>query len=72
MFDIGWSEFALVFTLALILLGPKECISLFYTFGKWVGQMKRELDRFHQQMEQNLDVPPPPQLKKKDTDASHE
>lgn len=71
MFDIGWSEFALVFILALILLGPKECISLFYTFGKWVGQMKRQLDAFHQQMEQTLDdqVDKPKKTKRNKTDG---
>lgn len=70
MFDIGWSEFALVFALALILLGPKECITLFYTFGKWVGQMKRELDTFHHHIEQNVESKG--DGGKKDKDGTHD
>lgn len=38
MIDIAWSEFLLVFLVAIIFLGPKELISLMKTIGTFVGK----------------------------------
>jgi sec-independent protein translocase protein TatB len=38
MIDIAWSEFLLVFLVAIIFLGPKELISLMKTVGSFVGK----------------------------------
>src|SRR6202049_4144035 len=38
MFDIGWSEFALIAVVALIAIGPKELPGVLRTVGQWRGK----------------------------------
>jgi sec-independent protein translocase protein TatB len=48
MFDIGWSEMALIMTVALIVIGPKDLPRLAREVGKWTGKaraMAREFQR---------------------------
>jgi sec-independent protein translocase protein TatB len=48
MFDIGWSEMAVILMVALIVIGPKDLPRVARTVGKWAGKargMAREFQR---------------------------
>ena len=48
MFDIGWSEMAVILAVALIVIGPKDLPRVARTIGKWTGKargMAREFQR---------------------------
>lgn len=40
MFDIAWSELALIGTVALVVIGPKDLPTALYTAGKWVRKAR--------------------------------
>ncbi len=40
MFDIGWSEMAIVALIALIVIGPRELPQVLRTIGRWVGKAR--------------------------------
>lgn len=40
MFDIGWSELAIIAVVALVVLGPKELASSMRTLGQWAGKAR--------------------------------
>lgn len=40
MFDIAWSEFALIGLVALIVIGPKDLPAALYTAGKWMRKAR--------------------------------
>ena len=40
MFDIGWSEMALILMVALIVIGPKDLPRVARTIGKWTGKAR--------------------------------
>ena len=44
MFDIGFSEIALVGVVALLVVGPKRLPELARTAGKWIGKTRRMID----------------------------
>jgi len=41
MFDIGWSEMAIVAIVALVVIGPKELPAALRTFAKWTKTARR-------------------------------
>ena len=48
MFDIGWSEMAVILMVALIVIGPKDLPRVARTIGKWTAKaraMAREFQR---------------------------
>ena len=48
MFDIGWSEMAVILMVALIVIGPKDLPRVARTVGKWTAKargMAREFQR---------------------------
>jgi sec-independent protein translocase protein TatB len=40
MFDIGWSEMAVVAAVALVVIGPKDLPKLLRTVGEWTGKAR--------------------------------
>jgi sec-independent protein translocase protein TatB len=59
MFDIGWSEMALVFLVALIVIGPKDLPRVARTMGQWVGKgraMAREFQRALEDMAREAEL----------------
>lgn len=40
MFDIGWSEMAVVAVVALVVLGPKDLPKLLRQVGEWTGKAR--------------------------------
>lgn len=48
MFDVGWSEMALILMVALVVIGPKDLPRVARTVGKWTAKargMAREFQR---------------------------
>ena len=48
MFDIGWSEMAVVAVVALIVIGPRDLPKLLYTAGKLAAKARATLSEFQQ------------------------
>lgn len=51
MFDIGWSEMALVLLVALIVIGPKDLPRVARTMGKWVAKGRSMAREFQSALE---------------------
>jgi sec-independent protein translocase protein TatB len=59
MFDIGWSEMALILLVALIVIGPKDLPRVARTVGQWVGKgraMAREFQRALEDMAREAEL----------------
>ena len=41
MFDVGFWELALIFVVALVVVGPERMPGLIRTAGQWIGRMQR-------------------------------
>ncbi|WP_213772459.1 Sec-independent protein translocase protein TatB [Bradyrhizobium sp. dw_78] len=54
MFDIGWSELALIAVVALIAIGPKELPGVLRTVGQWVGKARRMAAEFQGQFQEAM------------------
>lgn len=48
MFDFAWSHFALLFIIAVILLGPKELPTVLRFIGRWVGKIRQHKSEFQE------------------------
>ena len=48
MFDIGWSEMAVIAVVALIVIGPKDLPKLLFTAGKMAAKSRATLHEFQQ------------------------
>ena len=48
MFDIGWSEMAVIAVVALIVIGPRDLPKLLYTAGKMAAKARATLAEFQQ------------------------
>lgn len=51
MFDIGWSEMAVVALLALIVIGPKDLPRVMRTVGKWVRKARSVASDFQSSLD---------------------
>jgi Tat protein translocase TatB subunit len=40
MFDLGWSEMAIIMLVALIVIGPKDLPKVARTLGQWTGKAR--------------------------------
>ena len=59
MFDIGWSEMAVILMVALIVIGPKDLPRVARTIGKWTGKargMAREFQRSIEDMAREAEL----------------
>jgi sec-independent protein translocase protein TatB len=54
MFDIGWSELALIAVVALIAIGPKELPRVLRTVGQWMGKARRMAADFQGQFQEAM------------------
>src|SRR5665213_4179112 len=54
MFDIGWSEFALIAVVALIAIGPKELPGVLRTIGQWMGKARKMAAEFQGQFQEAM------------------
>jgi|GEM_PF-867722 len=51
MFDIGWSEIAIIALIALIVIGPKDLPKVLKTIGYWVGKARSLTREFQKGVE---------------------
>ncbi len=51
MFDIGWSEMAVVLVVALIVIGPKDLPRVARTIGRWVAKGRAMAREFQNALE---------------------
>jgi sec-independent protein translocase protein TatB len=54
MFDIGWSEFAVIAVVALIAIGPKELPGVLRMVGQWIGKARRMAAEFQGQFQEAM------------------
>jgi len=55
MFGIDFSEIALIFLIALVVLGPAKLPQVAATIGRWVGRARVMARQFREQLEQEAD-----------------
>ena len=51
MFDIGWSEMAIIFLVALIVIGPRDLPRVARTMGQWVRKARKLAREFQNSLE---------------------
>ena len=59
MFEIGWSEMAVILVVALVVIGPKDLPRVARSLGKWTGKaraMAREFQRSLDDMAREADL----------------
>src|ERR1700761_4572100 len=54
MFDIGWSEYAVIAVVALIAIGPKELPGVLRMVGQWVGKARKMAAEFQGQFREAM------------------
>src|SRR6201998_2783161 len=54
MFDISWSEFALIAVVALVVIGPKELPGVLRMVGQWVGKARKMAFEFQGQFREAM------------------
>src|ERR1700760_2818319 len=54
MFDIGWSEFAVIAVVALIAIGPKELPGVLRMVGQWRGKARKMASEFQGQFQEAM------------------
>jgi sec-independent protein translocase protein TatB len=54
MFDIGWSEYAVIAVVALIVIGPKELPGVLRMVGQWVGKARKMAGEFQSQFREAM------------------
>jgi sec-independent protein translocase protein TatB len=54
MFDIGWSEIAVIAVVALIAIGPKELPGVLRIVGQWMGKARRMASEFQGQFREAM------------------
>lgn len=70
MFDFAWSHFALLFIIAVILLGPKELPTVLRFIGRWVGKIRQHKSEFQEYFDAiTAEVPPQENQKTPTVDA---
>lgn len=56
MFDVGFSELALIFGVSLVVLGPKKLPGLVNKVGRWVGKARVMANDFRRQLENEVNI----------------
>jgi sec-independent protein translocase protein TatB len=54
MFDISWSEFAIIAVVALIAIGPKELPGVLRMVGQWIGKARKMASEFQGQFQEAM------------------
>jgi sec-independent protein translocase protein TatB len=52
VFDIGWTELAVIACVAILVVGPKELPGMLRTIGKTVGQLRKMAGDFQKQFDE--------------------
>ena len=52
---IGWFEILIVVTIAIIVLGPKDCPIMLKKVGSWIGTVKKYINNIQNEVS-NIDI----------------
>jgi len=52
MFDIGWSEMAVIAVIALIVIGPRDLPKVLRTAGQWAGKARKMAREFRSSVDE--------------------
>ncbi len=52
MFDLAWTEMAVVAAVAIIIIGPKELPRVLRTVGQWVRRLRRMASEFQDSVDE--------------------
>ena len=52
MFDIAWSEMAIIAAVALVVIGPKDLPRVLRTVGQWTGRARAMAREFQNSLEE--------------------
>jgi sec-independent protein translocase protein TatB len=56
MFEVGFMELALIFVVALVVLGPSRLPGLVRSVGRWIGKARAVARDFQRQLEQEANL----------------
>src|SRR3954468_18439998 len=70
MFDIGWSELAVIAVVALIVIGPKDLPKVLRTAGYWMRKVRSMATEFQTSIEQRAREANLDELRKQVEDAN--
>ncbi len=70
MFDIGWSEMAVIAVIALLIIGPKDLPRVLRVAGQWAGKARRVAREFQGNIEQLVRESEVDQIKKEAEEIS--
>lgn len=56
MFDVGFSELVVIGLVALLVLGPERLPRLARDAGRWVGQVRRTVNRFREEIDREVEL----------------
>ncbi len=71
MFDIGWSEIAIITTVAIIIIGPKDLPKVLRTVGQWIGKAKAMAREFQSSIDDVIKETELDEVTKQINQASH-
>ncbi|MSP68461.1 MAG: twin-arginine translocase subunit TatB [Alphaproteobacteria bacterium] len=54
MFDIGWSEFAVIALVALVVIGPKDLPGVLRAAGRWAGKARGMAREFQSHVDEMM------------------
>jgi len=55
MLDIGWQEIAIIFAIALVVVGPRDMPKIIRTAGEWMGKVRGYARDFQRTIEEAAD-----------------
>ncbi len=70
MFDIGWSEMAVIAVIALVVIGPKDLPRVLRVAGQWAGKARRIAREFQGNIDQLVRESEVDQIKKEAEEIS--
>jgi len=70
MFDIGWSEMAVIAVIALLVIGPKDLPRVLRVAGQWAGKARRVAREFQSNIDQMVRESEVDQIKKEAEEIS--
>lgn len=72
MLDIGWQELAIIFVIALIVVGPRDLPKIIRTVGEWMGKVRGYARDFQRTIDEAADYTEINAIKKEIEEANKE
>lgn len=72
MLDIGWQEIAIIFVIALIVVGPRDLPKIIRTAGEWMGKVRGYARDFQRTIDEAADYTEINAIKKEIEEANKE